>query len=211
MSELVSVIMTSYNSSAYIARAIESVVAQTYEFWELIIVDDMSTDITAQLVGMLAGQDKRIRFIRGDERGGPAKSRNRGIRLAQGRFIAFLDSDDVWLPQKLDRQVSLMTFNGAALTYTAYQKMNADGVIWPSPITVPETLSYRDLLKTNHIGCLTAMYDTRQLVKLYMPEDTKREDLRLWLQIAKLMHHHEDYAFWLSILKSIGPTRSRPL
>ena len=97
-----------------------------------------------------------------------------------------------------------MRQTGAALTYTAYKKMNSEGVVWPSTIWVPQTVSYEDLLKTNHIGCLTAMYDARQLGKMYMPEDARREDLSLWLQIAKLVHHHEDYALWLEILKGIG-------
>lgn len=208
---LVSIIMPSCNSEKYIATAIESVTGQSYQNWELIVVDDYSTDDTPNIVTAFEKVDSRIVLIRQYERLGPAKSRNRGIKLARGRFIAFLDSDDVWLSEKLERQLSLMQSNNAALTYTAYQKMNSNGAMWPSAIEVPHTLTYRDLLKTNHIGCLTAMYDTQQLGKLYMPEDTKREDLRLWLQIAKLMHHHEDYAFWLGILKSIGSSRSRQL
>lgn len=180
---LVSVIMPSYNSESYIAESIISVINQTYGKWELIIIDDCSTDSTTSIVNSFS--DKRIKLIKNTKNLGAAKSRNIGIKAASGRFIAFLDSDDLWEKEKLEEQISFMQKRKISFCYSAYRKINEKNKEI-CIINVPETL-YRDqLLKTCYIGCLTAIYDTHMLGKIYMHTDTKREDYATWLSIIKL-------------------------
>jgi glycosyltransferase involved in cell wall biosynthesis len=198
---LVSIVMPAHNSEKYVGAAIESVLNQTQRDWELIVVDDASNDGTSNLVSEFSARDSRIQVYRFERSVGPARARNLAIQHATGRYIAFLDSDDVWLPNKLEHQLRKMQESGAVLSFTAYKKVDADGQVGKTTIGVPSTVTYSDLLRTNVIGCLTAVYDTQALGKMYMPEDARREDYRLWLQILKLRTHHEDYALWLAILR----------
>ena len=200
---LVSVVMAAFNSEHYIAAAIQSVLCQSYQQWELLVVDDASSDRTPDIVAECARKDARIRLLRQKQNAGPAYTRNVAIKEAGGRFIAFLDSDDIWLPNKLERQITVMQESGAVLSFTAYRKIDLDGNVGDATIEVPATVTYGQLLKTNVIACLTAIYDSHALGKMYMPEDMRREDYRLWLQILKLSRHHEDYALWLAILRKL--------
>lgn len=177
--------MPCYNAQAYIGRSIDSVLEQTFTDWELIIVDDGSTDESVRYIkNNYCSKDKRIHLICLDKNQGPAVARNTAIKLANGRFIAFLDSDDRWLPNKLDIQINFMLTNNYALTHTSYKRVHEDGREL-KPSTAPETTTYHDLLKTNVIGCFTAMYDAKTLGYNLMPMILKRQDYGLWLKLLK--------------------------
>jgi len=186
MPEFVSIITPIYNSGKYIECAIKSVQHQTYPYWEMILIDDGSTDGSIDLVRTFLDNDERIQLISLQKNQGPAKARNEGIKMACGRYIAFLDSDDLWLPEKLEKQLKFMDVNNSPLSFSAYQKIDENGDII-GQISIKKTkISYADLLKTNHIGCLTAMIDTKFLgEKMYMPLIKKRQDHGLWLSIVK--------------------------
>lgn len=180
---LVSIIMPSYNSENSIEESIASVISQSYSKWELLITDDLSTDNTIDIINRYAREDVRIKLFESKENGGAGKARNNSIKNAKGRFIAFLDSDDLWLPEKLQKQIYFMLENKYAFTYTGYQKFTSKedlGVINP-----PLSTSYKQLLYSNVIGCLTAIYDTEIIEKQYMPLIRKRQDMGLWLSILK--------------------------
>jgi glycosyltransferase involved in cell wall biosynthesis len=184
MSSLVSIVTPSYNSGPFIAQTIESVLAQTYPHWEMLIVDDGSVDQSISIVEQYHHRDSRVRLIQMAQNGGVARARNRAIEEARGQYIAFLDSDDLWQPQKLEKQVRFMEETGAALSCTAYLRMNEAGTIRKEIVTVPNRVSYRSLLKSNTIGCLTALYDAKKVGP-----------------VAFQKVGHEDYLFWLEILK----------
>lgn len=185
MKALVSIIMPNYNSAQFIEETITSVLSQTYENWELILVDDLSSDDSINIIESLISQDKRIKLIKLRQNSGPAIARNCAIEEATGRYIAFLDSDDLWHPRKLSKQISFMKEHDIALSYTGYHRIEEEngGII--DQIHVPEKVEYSELLKQNIIGCLTAMYDTQKLGKVYMPDISKRQDFGLWLNILK--------------------------
>lgn len=180
----VSIITPNYNSSSFIADTITSVIEQTYRNWELIVVDDCSTDNSLEIVQLAQKDDPRVKLIKLSENVGVAEARNIGIREAKGQFIAFLDSDDLWYPDKLEKQISFMKENNIDLCYTGYEKINEQGKPFQK-MKVPLKISYKELLKTCYIGCLTAIYDTKNLGKIYMPTNTRREDYATWLNILK--------------------------
>jgi teichuronic acid biosynthesis glycosyltransferase TuaG len=185
--DLVSVVTPAYNSAASITQTIRSVQTQTYKNWDMIIVDDGSNDNTHEVVEECGRADDRISLIRFHRNQGAAAGRNAGIEAAGGRYIAFLDSDDLWLPDKLEKQTAFMRNRECVLSYTAYKKIDDDGNVISDAITVPATVTYQKLLLTNVIGCLTAMYDSRVLGKVYAPTAVKRqEDYCLWLKILKM-------------------------
>lgn len=198
----VSIITPLYNCSDFLEQTIKSVLAQTYENWEMIMVDDCSTDNSLEIAKEYASKDRRIKIIELTENSGAAVARNTAIEAATGRFIAFLDSDDIWLPEKLEKQVMFMQNNNIAFSYTAYEKMTEDGIVFGKNY-IPKKVNYKTLLKTNIIGCLTAMYDTHKLGKVYMPLIRKRQDFGLWLRILK----KEPYAF--GIQEILGQYRLR--
>jgi teichuronic acid biosynthesis glycosyltransferase TuaG len=182
---LVSVVMPAYNSERCIAEAIASVRAQTYPKWEMIVIDDGSRDNTIAIVVGLQRQDNRIRILRLGTNGGVANARNVGIGAARGQYLAFLDSDDRWLPQKLHIQTEFMQRTGAAFTFSRYRRIGRDGVPGKE-VGVPDQVNYRQLLKKNVIGCLTVMIDRNQVATVTMAS-----------------MEHEDYIAWLQILKTI--------
>lgn len=187
---LVTVITPSYNCSSFISQTINSVLAQKYTDWEMVIIDDCSTDNSVDVIQSFTERDIRIKLIRLSENSGAAVARNVGIEAATGRYIAFLDSDDQWLSNKLAIQVQFMQEREVAFSYAAYEKLNEQGKV-VGTVGVPERVSYSDLLKVCSIGCLTAMYDAQKLGKIYMPLIRKRQDLGLWLRILK----QEPYAY----------------
>ncbi|EKS1847072.1 glycosyltransferase family 2 protein [Cronobacter muytjensii] len=191
-SNLVSIIMPSWNSELTIADSINSVIGQTYTNWELIITDDCSSDGTVNLLKDFANKEPRIKLFFNDKNSGAGVSRNNCIKNAKGRFIAFLDSDDMWHAEKLEKQTQFMLDNDYTLTYTHYQKINQRGEI-TGRIHPPTCVNYSELLKSNVIGCLTAMYDTAEIGKVYMPSIRKRQDMALWLKILEKV----DYAWCL--------------
>lgn len=180
----VSVITPAYNSLFYMSGAIESVIVQTFAEWEMIVVDDCSDDGTVAIIEEYARRDPRIRLIRLEQNGGAAVARNTAIRAAKGRYISFLDSDDRWLPHKLEAQLTFIREQDAAFVFSAYRKIDESGQ-GLELVGVPDTVSYRGILKSNYIGCLTAMYDTRKLGKVETPLIRAHEDLGLWLRLLK--------------------------
>jgi len=181
--ELVSIIMPSHNSSRFLFQSIESVLAQTYQNWELIIIDNCSIDNSVSIIEEFTNRDNRIKLIKSKKKESIAIARNRAIDAASGRYIAFLDSDDIWLPEKLERQIKFMNECGLVLSYSSYYLIDEKGGINGVFIT-KEIATHRELLKTCHIGNLTAIYDTFRIGKKYF-EDIGHEDYALWLDILK--------------------------
>ncbi len=186
---LVSIITPVYNRSATLNANIESVMSQTYSNWEMILVDDCSIDDSVKIIEGFSKLDERIKLIQLTENSGAAVARNKAIEMAAGRFIAFLDSDDLWKSNKLKTQVEFALKSKVALTHTAYEWMDGDGKSMGKIIRAPKQLDYKAMLKSNYIGCLTAMYDTEIIgEKVYMPEVEKRQDYALWLRILRAGH-----------------------
>ena len=186
MKKLVSIIMPAYNCADYIAESIKSVQNQSYRNWELIVADDNSTDGTVDTVRSMAADDNRIHLLETDINLGPAAARNRAINSAQGDYIAFLDSDDIWFPDKLSRQISFMEQTGYDFTYTAYEKINERSEKMGIVVSAPKSVNYSSMLyRGDPIGNLTVVYDATKLGKFYVPDIKKRNDFALWL---KMMH-----------------------
>ena len=179
----VSVIMPARDAEATLAEAIGSVLAQSFTSWELLIVDDASRDATRRIAEEHAAIDQRVTVIPSDSALGAAAARNRAISVASGRYIAFLDADDLWMPEKLERQLDFMRSTAAALTFTAFVRRFGTGR--ERVKRVPESVDYDDLLRGNVIGCLTAMYDREKVGRKYMPDIRRRHDFALWLDIVK--------------------------
>ena len=204
MSPEISIITPVFESELFIKLTIESVLNQTYQNWELIIIDDASSDGSVKIAESFATKDKRIKLIKLDSNKGPAAARNRGIKEASGRYIAFLDSDDLWHKDKLEKQIIFMQKNEYAFTFTGYEKIDEKGKKIGNILPFKGQVTYHDLLKSNHIGCLTAMIDLKMLgCKMYMPDIKKRQDQGLWLEILKEI----DKAYCLN--KVLGKYRIR--
>jgi len=182
---LVSIVTPICNSEKYLAPTVESIISQSISDWELVLVDDCSTDNSGFIAQRYKDQDSRIRLIRLEQNYGAAVARNTAIEAAQGRYIAFLDSDDQWLPQKLEKQIIFMEKHNYAFTHSWYEKQDETGKPLGQKVCAPERLNYYDMLKSNQIGCLTACYDTDKLGKVFMPLIRKRQDYGLWLKILK--------------------------
>lgn len=184
MTVVVSIITPAFNAERTICQAIQSVQAQSFLNWEMLVVDDGSSDDTAAIVEQFMASDSRIRLQRQLENSGPARARNAALQVARGRYIAFLDSDDVWLPEKLERQLAFMTANEVAMSFTLYRRFDAEnGEVGPLVVS-PAIFTYSMLLKHTGIACLTVMLDRELTGPVEFP------DVR-----------HEDYAFWLQLLK----------
>lgn len=183
--DLVSIITACYNSENYISETINSVLNQTYQNWELLIVDDCSTDSTRSLIKKFQNTEKRIKLFQLNENSGAAVARNKAIKEAKGAFIAFLDSDDIWLPKKLELQLEFMISNNYNLTHTSYELIDHQGNSLKKTIVPAKILGYKDMLYSNKIGCLTAIYNQSKIGKKYMPLLRKRQDYALWLKILK--------------------------
>ena len=182
--ELVSIILPAFNSSKFIDSTIESVRNQTYKYWELLITDDGSTDNTAKIINKHQKEDSRIKLFILKVNSGAGVARNNSIKMANGKYIAFCDSDDLWLPHKLKKQIDFMNINNLFFTYSGFEIIDENDV-FISKVTSPTYLTYKSLLKSNKIGCLTAIYDTHYLGKLYMSNIRNRQDWVLWLTILK--------------------------
>lgn len=176
----VSVIMPTYNCGRFIAESIRSVLAQTYTNWELIIVDDCSTDNTKEIVRGF--DDARIRFLQNEQNEGAAVTRNKALRAAKGQYIAFLDSDDLWAPDKLARQIAFMEQHGYAFTYHEY--IEIDEASEPLGIYVSGKKHVRpfDMYCCCWPGCLSVMYDTKVIGLIQIPDIKKNNDSAMWLQ-----------------------------
>ncbi|MFD9789471.1 glycosyltransferase family 2 protein [Streptomyces sp. NPDC059070] len=189
---LVSVVMPVYNSAATLGAAVRSVLTQTHSDVELLITDDKSTDTSMDLLREFAAQDERVLPQSAPEQGGAGRARNLAIERARGDYIAFLDSDDMWLPEKTEKQLAFAAQGTAPLTFTSYFKMDADysgdSTDWVPNGRVIQArahVDYRAMLVQDHIGALTAMYDRRVLGTRLMPDMRKRQDYALWLSIMR--------------------------
>lgn len=182
--ELVSIITPTYNSQGYLEQTINSVLNQTYKDWELLITDDCSTDGTVEVVRSFAEVDTRIKLFRLSKNSGPGIARNNSIAEANGRYIAFLDSDDIWHPEKLKHQLTFMDAKSAELSFTSYAFYSSKGA-FIKKIIAKEKVKMSDMLRANYIGCSTAIYDQSVLGKIYMPEIRKRQDYGLWVRIIE--------------------------
>lgn len=190
---LVSVIMPSYNAEPYIAESIESVLAQTYNNWELLITDDQSTDRTPEIVKAFCNKDPRIKFCVAERHGGIAETRNQSLLRAQGRFIAFLDNDDLWVPEKLEKQVKFMLDHGYSFSYSAYELLNEDGTPKGKTIKTAGVIDYHKYLRNTIIGSGTILLDRDKIGEVTMPYNATSDDMALWCKILK--DGHQAYPF----------------
>ena len=183
---LVSVIMPTYNCAEYIAQTLDSVLAQTVTDWEIRIADDCSTDRTEEVLAPYLSAYPNIHYTRMAKNGGPAAARTEAMRQAEGRYLAFLDSDDIWFPEKLEKQIDFMNRTGADFSATGYRLMNEDGSMQNIVCIPPEKTNYNKMVRlSNPIGNLTVMYDREALGNFEVPPIKKRNDFALWLQILK--------------------------
>ncbi|WP_037318214.1 glycosyltransferase family 2 protein [Salegentibacter sp. Hel_I_6] len=182
---LVSVIMPAFNAEDFIETAVNSVISQTYSNWELFIIDDASTDATFSIAKKLAKEDFRIKILQNQKNSGTGISRNKGIKAAQGDFIAFLDTDDHWKPKKLEIQLEIMQEEEAAVCFSSYLQIDENGNSRNEIIEALPILTYQKLLKSNYVGNLTGMYSVKKLGKIYAPEMRKRQDWALWLEAVE--------------------------
>ena len=184
MNELVSIIMPSYNTAKFISETIESVLAQTYPNWELIIVDDCSTDDTDAVVCPYLVDD-RIRYIKNEKNSGAAVSRNRALREAKGKWVAFLDSDDLWVPEKLEKQISFMKKNDYHFSYTNYIEIDETTNPNGRSVTGPKKVTRHGLYNYCWMGCLTVMYDAETIGLIQIADIKKNNDYAMWLKACK--------------------------
>lgn len=183
MGILISIITPCYNAENYISQSIESVIRQTYNDWEMIIVDDCSADKSSEIIISYSKKDSRIKYYRTKKpSGSPSLPRNVGIKNASGKYIAFLDADDIWLPQKLERQVCFMEDNNYDLSYSYYEKMDWRGKRNNRIIKTRDVTTYNNLLKSNSIPCLTSMIRKSVIGNSYFKQ-IPQEDFCFWLDI----------------------------
>lgn len=182
---LVSVIMPCYNAARFVESAIRSVLQQDYTEWELLVVDDCSKDDTAARVQAMAKDEPRIRFFQLEHNAGAAAARNKALREAKGRYIAFLDSDDLWLSEKLSRQLAFMKQHDYAFTYSDYQLMDEEGTLTGKRMHMPRRLSYHGYLFNTAIGCLTVVIDRVKTGDFAMPDLRTSQDAATWLLLLK--------------------------
>lgn len=181
---LVSIIMPSYNTAQYIGATIKSVLNQTYTNWELIIVDDCSTDNTDEVVKNYLS-DKRIKYLKNEQNSGAAVSRNRALREAKGQWISFLDSDDFWMPEKLEKQICFMKEKGYFFSYTDYEEINAEGNRTGTFVTGPKKITRTGMYNYCWPGCLTVMYDATKVGLIQISDIKKNNDYAMWLKVCK--------------------------
>ena len=181
--EKVSIIVPMYNAEKFIGTTIESVLAQTYQNWEMLIMNDVSTDNSLAIVSMYAKKDERIKIVNTEKNVGVVKGRNFLIDLASGKYIAFLDADDYWHNEKLEKQIQFMKEKNASISCTEYTRVkeNEEKI---NDVIIKEEISYNDMLKNNYLGCLTVIYDAKKIGKRYFKELEKNEDYVLWLEFV---------------------------
>lgn len=203
---LVSIITPLYNSEKFIAETIESVIAQTYENWEMLIVNDCSKDNGVRIVEEYSKKDKRIKLFNNEKNMGVSFTRNRAIDLSNGKYIAFLDSDDLWHKEKLKKQIGMMEEKNISLSYTAYTKINEDGSL-RGKIEVPKKVNYKELLKGNIMGCLTVVAK-KDILKDGKFKQTKQEDYILWLELLKKINFSYGLQESLAFYRVLDNSRS---
>lgn len=189
MDDLVSVITPSFNTSEYIGKTIESVQNQTYQNWELIIVDDCSSDATDFIVEPYLN-DHRIKYLKNEKNLGAALSRNRALREAKGKWIAFLDSDDLWSQEKLERQILFMKENNYFFSYTEYEEIDENGIALGVKVSGPKHISNAGMNAYCWPGCLTVMFDAEKIGLIQIKDIKKNNDYAVWLKVCKMSKCH---------------------
>ena len=177
--------MPSYNAGCYINESINSVLAQTYENWELLITDDASNDNSVEIIKRHCEKDSRISFIVSKQNQGISETRNLSIERAKGRFIAFLDNDDLWMPNKLEKQVKFMLENGYAFTYASYELIDNEGASMNKVILTQGVMDYSRYSRNTIIGCGTVMIDRNIVGDFQMPQNDTSDDMALWLSLMR--------------------------
>ena len=204
---VVSIITPSFNSERYIAETIQSVIDQTFQDWEMIIIDDGSTDNTREIITDFVKKDLRIQLFPLENNRGAAKARNIGINQASGHYMTFLDADDIWFPDFIANSIKTINEVGIHFVFSSYKRANEKLEFVYSDFIVPQKVSYSDILKSNSISCLTAFIDIKTLGKKFMPEITKRQDMGLWLQYLK----ETPFAYGIQDTKAIYRIRKNSL
>lgn len=181
----VSIIAPMYNSGKFISETINSVINQSYKNWELFLIDDFSTDTTLQVVQPFLKTYSNIKLIKNEENLGAAITRNKGIKEAKGGYIAFLDGDDLWKPEKLEKQIAFMQSNTCDISFSSYEQIGEEGNSLNKLVRAIPILTYEKFLKSNYIGNLTGMYNAKAIGKIMAPNLRKRQDWLLWLAAIK--------------------------
>lgn len=182
---LVSIIMPTYGCGKFIGRSIESVLAQTYGEWELLVQDDCSVDETETVVAEFARGDARIKYEKNERNSGAAVTRNRALQRARGRWIAFLDSDDLWLPEKLERQLRFMSENGYAFSYHEYEEISEAGEPLGIRVSGKRRVSKWEMFACCWPGCLAVMYDASVVGLVQIADIRKNNDTAMWLKVVR--------------------------
>ena len=185
MNSLVSIITPCFNSEKYVSQTIQSVLSQTYQNWEMLLVDDCSNDETFAILSKFVSQDARIKAFKLEKNAGAGVARNYAIQHAQGNYIAFLDADDLWKPEKLEKQLHFMQIENIPFTFSFYETIDETGNLRNETITTPSKITYKQLYFCNWIGNLTGMYSVDFFGKIPISSIKKRQDWMLWLQIVK--------------------------
>jgi teichuronic acid biosynthesis glycosyltransferase TuaG len=182
---LVSIVMPAYNCEKYVVEAINSVLAQTYRNWELLVLDDGSKDKTLQIIEEFSQKDSRIKALPNGKNMGVSATRNRGIELASGEWIAFLDSDDMWKPEKLEKQFEIVEKEAAEFLFTGSSYINEEGEPYKGIFEVPEKITYKKLRNQNVISCSSVLVKKKYFEHIKMEKDEMHEDYAVWLRILK--------------------------
>ncbi|MFD2942303.1 glycosyltransferase family 2 protein [Flavobacterium notoginsengisoli] len=185
MNELVSIIVPTYNTEKFIRSTIESVQNQTYVNWEMILADDASTDNTVSIIEEFAQKDNRIKLFKLPENRGNGFARNSALEKATGKYIAYLDADDLWFPEKLEKQIQFLKTNNLHFTFSFYDSIDEEGNNLNRRVESPNPLTYKELFFCNYVGNLTAIYDADYFGKIILETTQKRQDWRIWLTILK--------------------------
>ena len=182
---LVSIVMPAYNCEKYVVEAINSILAQTYRNWELLVLDDGSKDNTLRIIEEFSQKDSRIKALPNGKNIGVSATRNRGIELATGEWIAFLDSDDMWKPEKLEKQFEIVEKEAAEFLFTGSSYINEEGEAYKEIFEVPEKITYKKLRNQNVISCSSVLVKKKYFEHIKMEKDEMHEDYAVWLRILK--------------------------
>ena len=174
-----------FNSENFISETIRSILNQTYKNWELILIDDNSNDKTLKIAQNFISQNPNIKLIQNNTNEGAAYSRNKGITASKGEYIAFLDADDLWFPEKLEKQTTFMISQNCDVCFSSYNLIDEGGKSLNKQVKALKTLSYSKLLKSNYVGNLTGIYNANKLGKITSPNLRKRQDWLMWLAAIK--------------------------
>ncbi|NQN51118.1 glycosyltransferase family 2 protein [Streptococcus suis] len=209
-SPLVSVIIPMYNATLFIEETIQTVLQQTYSNTEIIVVDDCSTDTSYEVVSQLCQRYQNIFLLQNKKNSGVGISRNVGVAKATGRYICFLDADDLWLPTKLEKQVKFMQESGHAFTFTSYEFADENGILINKTVAVPERMTYKEALRNHTIFTSTVMLDMKQLTKnqIAMPDVRRGQDTATWWKILKITKYAFSLREPLSIYRRVNSSLS---